>query len=342
MPSTALSIRPIDSGALSELRPLAIQTFTESFAAYNTASDMQAYLNQAFSSSTLREELGAPRSYWFLAYLKGQPVAYLKLNEASAPLPHPTPYGLEVERIYVLQEAQGQGVGQALFDKALHMAQKLGLRELWLGVWEHNEGAIRFYQRNGCLQFGRKPFQLGLDLQTDFLMKRSVPLGTGASPAIQELLDTVVQASISLTSLDPTELRTKPAPDRWSPKEVLGHLIDSAYHNQLRFGQAAQWSEWVFDGYEQDAWVRINGYQHRPFPDLLASWVMINRQLIELLLRLPVALWERPRSTHNFHQICMRPCSPGQAVSLSYLLEDYVYHLKHHLRQLLPAEPWLD
>jgi ribosomal protein S18 acetylase RimI-like enzyme len=79
--------------------------------------------------------------------------------------------------------AQGQAIGQSLLDHAKQLAKEQNAHFLWLGVWEHNPGAIRFYERNGFQKFGEHPFILGKDVQNDFLMRlacrdRSRPVRT--------------------------------------------------------------------------------------------------------------------------------------------------------------------
>ncbi len=79
---------------------------------------------------------------------------------------------LEIERIYVLQEFHGQRVGQVLYEKAIELAQERGLDYIWLGVWEKNARALRFYEKNGFEPFDRHIFKLGDDEQTDIMVKK--------------------------------------------------------------------------------------------------------------------------------------------------------------------------
>ncbi len=84
------------------------------------------------------------------------------------------PDAVEIERIYVLRECQGAGVGQQLRNNALDVARSLGARTVWLGVWEHNSRAIAFYRRNGFEEFGEHLFMPGSDEQRDVLMRKKV------------------------------------------------------------------------------------------------------------------------------------------------------------------------
>lgn len=156
------------------LRRLSIDTFEPAFASGNTRANMDAYMGQAFSEEQLGSELQNPESQWFFAAVDSIPAGYLKLNFGPAQTELQAPNALEIERIYVLPEYYRAGVGQRLLDHALHLARQKGLVYVWLGVWEHNPRAIRFYEKNGFVRFGEHPFTMGDEVQTDWLMRREV------------------------------------------------------------------------------------------------------------------------------------------------------------------------
>jgi ribosomal protein S18 acetylase RimI-like enzyme len=95
----------------------------------------------------------------------------LKLNFAEAQTELKNNTSLEIERIYVLKEFHGQNMGQLLYNKALEIATKLSIKEIWLGVWEKNKRAISFYKKNGFIEFDTHIFKLGNDDQIDIMMK---------------------------------------------------------------------------------------------------------------------------------------------------------------------------
>ena len=101
-------------------------------------------------------------------------MGYLKLNTARAQTEPQAANALEIERIYVLGSYHGGGVGQALYHHAMSVAEDRKASYVWLGVWEHNHRALRFYEKNGFIAFGTHIFQLGNDQQTDILMQKSV------------------------------------------------------------------------------------------------------------------------------------------------------------------------
>lgn len=168
---TQIQIKKISIAALDQLQTLARQTFTESFAALNTEANMKVYLDNNLSREKLEEELANEHSEFYFAWYDDQVIGYLKLNHAPAQTDLHDEKSLEIERIYVLKAFQGQKIGQLLYEKALEIARQMHAEYVWLGVWEHNTGAIRFYQRNGFEVFHSHVFMLGDDVQTDLLMK---------------------------------------------------------------------------------------------------------------------------------------------------------------------------
>ncbi|MBC9909086.1 GNAT family N-acetyltransferase [Chitinophaga varians] len=147
-------------------------TFAETFGPYNTEANMQRYLEESFSDAKLLEELRHPGSHFFIAFEGSTPVGYLKLNTGAAQTEAQDDTAIEIERIYVQRDYHGKKVGQLLYEKALEVARMLGKSFLWLGVWENNPRAIRFYEKNGFAAFDKHIFRMGEDEQTDILMKK--------------------------------------------------------------------------------------------------------------------------------------------------------------------------
>ena len=124
-------------------------------------------------------------------------------------------------------------------------------------------------------------------------------------------------------------------PGKWSPREVIGHLIDSASNNHGRFVRGALQDDLVFTGYKQDGWVALQRYQHADWQELVTLWATFNRHLANVMESIPAADRDRVRRKHNLDQVAFRaPASPKQ-VTLAYFMHDYVDHLEHHLRQVL-------
>lgn len=126
------------------------------------------------------------------------------------------------------------------------------------------------------------------------------------------------------------------SPGKWSPREIIGHLIDSASVNHQRFVRARFQPDLVFPGYDQDAWVAAQRYQDAPWDELLALWRSYNLRLARVMESTPADLRRRRTTEHNFHEIGWKAVRAGDPASLDDLMADYVGHLAHHLRQVLP------
>ena len=137
----------------------------------NTKEDMQKYLDENLSEEKLKSELENPNSEFYFAENDNQILGYLKLNFGNAQTENQGNETLEIERIYVLKEFFPLKIGQVLFEKSLEIAKEKKLKFIWLGVWEENKRAIRFYEKNGFEIFGKHDFVLGKDVQTDLMMK---------------------------------------------------------------------------------------------------------------------------------------------------------------------------
>ncbi len=167
-------IRACTPDDLPALRQLSRQTFCDAFAYLNTPENMEAYLNKAFNEDTLLAELMNIHSYFYFLYMQDTLCGYLKLNDWEAQTDIHDPASLEVERIYVVSGFQGSGLGGILLNKAAGMGEILHKSYLWLGVWERNQGALRFYKRNGFYETGRHDFYLGQDKQTDYILRKDL------------------------------------------------------------------------------------------------------------------------------------------------------------------------
>jgi hypothetical protein len=144
------------------------------------------------------------------------------------------------------------------------------------------------------------------------------------SAAIERLRFAVRTLPGVLSRFSEAESEQRPAPDRWTRKEVVGHLIDSASNNHHRFVRGQLTSGQDFPGYEQEQWVRIQGYQSARWSDLIDLWRAYNTHLLHVAGRLT----EEGRRAK-------RRVGGGAEVTLAGLFVDYVDHLEHHLRKML-------
>ena len=150
------------------------QRYFETFADMNTPDNMTAYLDEAFALEKIRAEQSDANAAFYFLYWDGKLAGYLKLNEASAQTDLHDEQSLEIERIYVSKEFQGEGLGRYLMDQAISIAIQRKKKYVWLGVWEKNEKALRFYKRNGFYQIGTHSFVMGDDEQTDYIMRKDL------------------------------------------------------------------------------------------------------------------------------------------------------------------------
>jgi hypothetical protein len=133
-----------------------------------------------------------------------------------------------------------------------------------------------------------------------------------------------LKISDKLRGIDEARASVKPAPGKWSNKEILGHLIDSAANNHQRFVRLQLSARIDLPGYDGDEWVRLQRYQDRSWREIIDLWQMYNTQLAAVIRHVePKALqnvWHTP---------------DGKDLDLEFIMRDYVVHLRHHLDQIL-------
>ena len=163
----------------------------------------------------------------------------------------------------------------------------------------------------------------------------AAPLAADAPDYARRLVDAVHRATPALLAFDDAATARCPAPGKWSPREIIGHLVDSASNNHQRFVRMRDRDDLVVEGYEQDAWVTAQRYQDSPWPELVLLWMTYNRHLARLMAATPAADCDRLRHVHNLHLRAYRAVPADRAATLGYFMNDYVDHLEHHLAQVL-------
>jgi hypothetical protein len=146
---------------------------------------------------------------------------------------------------------------------------------------------------------------------------------------------TVEEASARMLALTDAEADAAGGEGKWSARETLGHLVDSAANNHQRFVRAQFKDDLVFQGYAQEDWVRAQAYDRAPWPLLVNLWRFYNLHLAHVMEHAPEEQRLRERREHNLHEIGFAAVSPDEPATLEHLMRDYVGHLKHHLRQIL-------
>jgi hypothetical protein len=150
----------------------------------------------------------------------------------------------------------------------------------------------------------------------------------------ERLASVVERVTPQLEAMSEEDAAKPPAVGKWSPKEIIGHLIDSASNNHQRFVRAQFTADLVFPGYEQELWVESQRYASAPWRELIALWRSFNLHLARLMDATPHEIANVSRDPHNLDSIGFRDLPEGQPATLAWFMNDYVDHLEHHLAQV--------
>lgn len=141
--------------------------------------------------------------------------------------------------------------------------------------------------------------------------------------AITSLRNLIDRVPDRLAELPRERVENRPSPSKWSPKEELGHLLDSAANNHQRIVRAQLENNLAMPGYAQEAWVQINRYQQRDWKELVDLWQAVNRQLLAAAESVPESAWSNTLAI-----------GASKPVTLRYVFEDYLAHMAHHLEHI--------
>lgn len=139
---------------------------------------------------------------------------------------------------------------------------------------------------------------------------------------IHELRDLVSDYAGKFNDIPDDAFSAKPHPEKWSKKEVVGHLIDSAQNNLRRFICGQYEPQPPFIVYQQDFWVDSNGYQEMDRREIIELWRLMNLRICAVLDRMPEANYDKQSNTGSLH-------------TMQWLATDYVKHMKHHINQII-------
>jgi GNAT superfamily N-acetyltransferase len=151
------------------LTDIGATTFYDSYRHENTEADMQAYIANTYTIEKLAQNLSNPNIVYFLAYNHWGDVGYIKLllNQTYEKLQGTS---AEIEKIYVRLAFHGKGIAQQLMQFAIDYCKQLSYNNLYLGVWQENHKALKFYGKVGFKTFDTRTFQLGERLCDDYLL----------------------------------------------------------------------------------------------------------------------------------------------------------------------------
>ena len=169
-----MKIKKCSLDDILDLQKIYRQTFFETFSEQNSEENMRIFLDKAYSEEKLKSEIEDKESETFIAVENQKILGVLKINTGNAETESGLENSLEIQRIYILKESKGLGIGTVLMNLAEKKARELGVSFIWLGVWEKNFPAQKFYTDKGFRKFSEHAFVLGDDVQTDFLMKKEL------------------------------------------------------------------------------------------------------------------------------------------------------------------------
>ena len=151
---------------------------------------------------------------------------------------------------------------------------------------------------------------------------------------IDEFKQVIDSAESRLKLIGESESGIKPSPNKWSSKEILGHLVDSSINNIPRFINGQFQDNLVFNGYDQNKWVDAQNYQDEKWIIIIDLWKLNNLRLIHVVESIPNNILIRTFSRHNYDIIAWKEVQRDKPVNLEYLIRDYFDHMKHHLNQI--------
>ena len=169
-----MKIKKCSLDDILDLQKIYRQTFFETFSEQNSEENMRIFLDKAYNEEKLKSEIKDKESETFLAVENQKILGVLKINTGNAETESGLENSLEIQRIYILKESKGLGIGTVFMNLAEKKARELGVSFIWLGVWEKNFPAQKFYTDKGFRRFSEHDFVLGDDIQTDFLMKKEL------------------------------------------------------------------------------------------------------------------------------------------------------------------------
>lgn len=171
-----LQIRQANLDDAAVLAEIGWQSFHTAFADHpaNHPEDMRIYMNEAFGVETIAEDLRAADTIYLIAEIKRKAAAYAKIKFDSREKCVAGEKTLEICRLYALDEFIGKGCGRALMLEVFRIAEQRNCDCIWLGVWEFNFRAQKFYAKFGFEKCGEHIFQLGRDPQTDWIMQKRI------------------------------------------------------------------------------------------------------------------------------------------------------------------------
>lgn len=166
-----IRIRQAVSDDAKLISVLAAVTFYEAYFEQDEAGDLAKYICESFEFAKISSELADADSSFFIIYLNEKAVGYSKMRVNSKIDCITDANSIELQRIYIIERVYGKNIGETLLNHCLKTAKEKGFSTLWLGVWEENKRAQRFYQKHGFTRVGSLQFPYGDTVGTNFVLK---------------------------------------------------------------------------------------------------------------------------------------------------------------------------
>lgn len=167
-----VTIQQADTEDFNLIAVLGAVTFYEAYFEQDDPPDLANYIVESFGPSKVRAEIENPHAIFFIIFLDGKAVGYAKLREDSKAECVSNEAAIELQRIYILERVFSQGIGEMLLKHCLGAAKGKGFETLWLGVWEKNERAQRFYEKHGFRCVGTLTFPYGETVGTNLVLEK--------------------------------------------------------------------------------------------------------------------------------------------------------------------------
>ncbi len=228
---------------------------------------------------------------------------------------------LEMTKMAVDTNFQGAKVGHHLAVAAIAKAKEMGAKELVLYSQTLLVPAIKLYKKLG---FKEVPMEAGKYKRSNIKMKISYLEQEIIATLTKNFRQVLEETMFQFKTIGEAQWNLKPELKKWSRKEILGHLIDSASNNHQRFVRMQYMENLAFPGYEQDQWVNLQNHQNLPVSELLNLWYFYNLHLCNVVANI-----------HYDSLYLSCTINNGMPISLHDLILDYISHLKHHVDQIM-------